>query len=148
MTPLAADNSGSPSRAGYNRVMAVSTLGAAVLAVLVCLGLGGDAGAVKVCLGAVVGGSLATLIPVLMRFSIDYWGVAVMVAGAARIGLALAVCYIVRETNPEMTPRPVFLGVGSAMFVLLVVEVMASVRVLSAADRLRTGGQPSERNAA
>lgn len=142
------ENPGSPNRAGYNRVMALATLGATGLGVLVCVGLGGDATAVKACLGAIVLGSLATLGPILMRFSIDYWGVAVMVAGAARIALALAVCYIVREINPGLSPRPMFLGVGSAMFILLVVEVMASVRVLSAADRLRTAGQPSERNAA
>lgn len=128
--------------------MALGTLAAAGLGVAVCLGLGGDATAVKACLGAMMLGSVATLGPILMRFSVDYWGVAVMVAGAARIGLGLGVCYLVRELNPGLSPRPMFLGVGSAMFILLVIEVLASVRVLSVADRLRTSGQPSERNAA
>lgn len=118
-------------------VMLFATIAAFGIALAVAALLGGDARTVGVALLAIAIGSVATLGPVIMKFGRESFGVAVMFAGAARMILALGVCYAAREMAPDLNSRALFLGVGSAALVLMVVEVWTSIRILSAMERER-----------
>ncbi|MBX3379770.1 MAG: hypothetical protein KF805_06720 [Phycisphaeraceae bacterium] len=132
--------------------MLLATLGAFGAAFGIAALLGGDSKTIGVALLAIAIGSLATLGPVVMKFGRESFGVAVMFAGAARMMLALGVCYFARETMPELMTRPLFLGVGSAALLLMVVEVWTSIRILSAMERehrpATSGADDSQRKAA
>ena len=123
--------------------MAVATVVALGLTWGVAGVLGADGFTLRTALVAVAIGSVATLVPVLMKFGRDYWGVAVMFAGAARMMVSLGYCYFVRENYAEVLARPLFLSVGVAALLLLVVEVVTSVRILSALERERIASAPA-----
>lgn len=117
--------------------MLFATVGAFAVASGVAALLGADGATLGVALLAIAIGSLATLGPVIMKFGRESFGVAVMFAGAARMILALGVCYAAREMSPDLNSRALFLGVGSAALFLMVVEVWTSIRILSAMERER-----------
>lgn len=132
-------------------VMGVATLVAAGLAWGVAAGLGADASTLRIVLMASGAGALATFAPVVFRVRSEYWGVAVMAAGVGRILLSLGCCYLVRESSPGILARPLFVGVVSGAFVLLVVEVTSAVKILAAIERRRStplDGAPSNGKAA
>ncbi len=115
--------------------MLLATVAAFGITFGVALGLGGDSKTIGFAMLAIAIGSLATLAPVVMKFGRDTFGVAVMFAGASRMILALGVCYFAREGVEGLMTRPLFLGVGSAALLLMVVEVWTSIKILSAMER-------------
>jgi len=116
-------------------IMLFATLLAFGVAFGIATLLGADSKTIGVAMIAVAVGSIATIGPIVMKFGRETFGVAVMFAGAARMLLALGVCYFARESSPELMTRPLFLGVGSAVLLLMVVEVWTAIRILSAMER-------------
>lgn len=132
-------------------VMGVATLVALGLAWGVAAALGADAFTLRIVLVALGFGTIATFAPVVFRVRSEYWGVSVMAAGVGRLLLSLGCCYLVRESSPDVLARPLFVGVVSGAFVLLVVEVTSAVKILAAIERRRTtplDGAPSNGKAA
>lgn len=124
--------------------MLAATIVAFGVAFLVGKTLGADASNLRFALVALALGSFATFVPAVLAISKETWGVAVLVAGMARALIALGYCFALKETDPAVLPRPLFLAVASAAMFLLVVEVVVSIRILSSIERQRlTTREPS-----
>ena len=135
----------------YALVMGLATLLAAGVSWGVSDFLGADAFTRRTVLIAGALGAVATVAPVVLRVRAEYWGVAVMAAGVGRILLSLGFCYAVRESSPEVLSRPLFVGVVSGVFLLLVIEVTTAVKILATIERRRSApldGAPSNGKAA
>lgn len=112
-------------------------LAASVLAIAGAAGWSwsmGGATTVQTVLIALAIGSLATAIPVLMKISADYWGVAVLASGVARAMLILVVCYMLTQSNQNPN-RAIFLPAVTAAIFLLAVESTAAIRILAGLER-------------
>jgi hypothetical protein len=120
-------------------VLAGATLGALGLSWLLASRLGADAFTLRKVLEAGAIGIPATFLPVILRIKPDYWALAVVGAGVARMMLCLGFCFATREIVPEVLSRPLFVGVGAGASLILAVEVVSSIRVLSAIERGRAG---------
>ncbi len=132
-------------------VMGLATLLAAGVSWGVSSALGADPFTVRNVLIACALGAVPTFAPVVLRTRAEYWGVAVMAAGVGRILVSLGYCYVIRENSPEILTRPLFVGVVSGAFLLLVIEVTTAVKILAAIERRRSApldGAPSNGKAA
>ncbi|MBY0308569.1 MAG: hypothetical protein K2Q09_07490 [Phycisphaerales bacterium] len=122
-------------RAAYGLWMAAATAVALGAAWLVASRSGGTPQDTTNTLIALSVGSLATLAPILLRVSREYWGVLVLGSGVARVMIALAVAYTLATRHPNETHRPLFMGLAAGAFLLLIVETVLTVKVLSAIER-------------
>jgi len=103
-----------------------------------------QANAAAIALGA---GSLLSFAPALIRIGADHWGVAVLLAGVGRALLVAAICYFIKENNPDLMGRPLFIpALGAAIF-LLTLETALAVRILSKIEQqkaeLKAAGIPA-----
>jgi hypothetical protein len=128
-------------------VLAGATAASFVLAWAVGAGLGADAHTLRRVVEALAIGIPATLAPVALRVGKDHWALTVVGAGMARMLLCLGYCFAVRELDPAVTARPLFLAVASGAAMILAVEVVATVRILSALDRGHQPHQPTRKPA-
>lgn len=126
-------------------VLAGATVAAGLVAWVVADRLGADAHTSRRVLEATAIGIPATFAPVVLRLGRDSWALAVVGAGMARMMLSLGYCFALRELDPGILARPLFLAVASGAALLLVVEVGATVRMLSRLERGR--GAPMSNSA-
>ena len=75
--------------------------------------------------------------PGLIAIRREYWGLSVLLAGLARGMLTLGFCFATR--GPETLSRPLFLSASASLLLLLVAEVVASIKILSALERSAPG---------
>jgi hypothetical protein len=94
----------------------------------------GGLSTVQTVLIALAIGSLATAVPVVMKISADYWGVAVLFSGTVRAMLILGICYMLTQSN-QYPNRAIFLPAVTAAIFLLAVESAAAVRILAGLER-------------
>ncbi len=87
-----------------------------------------QAGTVAVALAI---GSVAGFAPALLRVSPEYWGVVVLLSGAARALLVLGVCYGLAVKNPELAGRAISLPAVGGAVLMLALETTLAIRVLS-----------------
>jgi len=121
----------------YGKVMVAAVLAGAGVSWLIAWRLGADPSTLRTVLIAAAIGAVPTLAPAVLRVGRDYWGVCVMGSGLARMLFSLGFCYAVREATPEIMARPLFVGVVAGALLLLVVEAVASIKILSAMERRR-----------
>lgn len=131
-------------RAKYGLWMGLATLGALVLAAAMAAGMGGESATIRAVLLATAIGAVATFLPAVMVIAAEYWGVAVLVCGAARSLAVIGLAYYYVQTDPSLGSRAVMLPVSAGTMLVLALEVAASVSILSAIERrkaaIRSGG--------
>jgi hypothetical protein len=99
--------------------------------------LGADGPTFRTGLTALAIASLLSFAPALLTIGREHWGVAVLVCGMARALVLLGWCFAARENSPGLLARPLMLGAAGAAMLLLIIESVASVRILTLLDRRR-----------
>lgn len=114
-------------------MLAVTALGLAC-AWIVAGAMGGEGDASRSAAMALACGSFFTFIPAVARISHEYWGVAVLFCGAARILAVLGVAYLITSSDAS---RPVFMGAAGGAGLVMIVESALAVMFLSQIERAR-----------
>lgn len=124
-------------RVTYGVWMALATIGALGCAAGAGAYFGGGRAEIAAAVTAVAIGSVLTLAPAVMRIGVEHWGVAVLLCGMARGLVALGAAYLMTQNDPGLAARPVFLGAGAGVLLLLAIESAAAVAILSRLERRR-----------
>lgn len=124
-------------RLQYGIAMSAATLVGLAIAWFMAQSRGGDQAAAFTALVGLAIGSIATFIPVILRISLEHWGVAVLFSGTARALIGLAYVYFFATGNVADGSRPALVGAAAGAGVILAVEVAAAVFILSRIERAR-----------
>lgn len=117
-------------------MLGVTVLGLACAWIVAGLGSGSEAESRSAAMALAIG-SFLTFIPAVARISRDYWGVAVLFCGAARILAVLGIAYLITNSDPSRPSRPIFMGAASGAGLVMIAESALAVVFLSQIERAR-----------
>ncbi len=126
----------SPPRAKYAGIMAVTTVVAIAAAAGVAAMMGAPSRVVILAAAAVAAGSMATVLPAILKVDRQSWGLVVLGSSMARTMMVL-VCALIFDKTRDLGDARTALWIGAMVGagVVLIVESAVAVRVLAAMDK-------------
>ena len=117
--------------------MAVSVAAGLLTTWLAALSFGGSPAVVGAACAAVAIGSIVSFGPAAFSIGRDHWGLAVLLCGVVRALGILAIAYSLTRGNPDLAPRPLYLGAAAGAIVILIAESVIAITILSSLERRR-----------
>jgi hypothetical protein len=125
-------------RGTYAAIMALATLVAIGVAAGVSLLMGAPERVAMLAVIAIAAGSFATFVPAAFNVEKQTWGMVVLAGSMGRMLLILAIMLILERTRDLGDSRTaLWIGVLCGAATILVIEAVASIRIIASMDKPR-----------